>query len=94
MDLIVIHNNQALHGDVGACAVAAAKVFFNSEGVTPEQAARAAWELESALELDMDYEVSEESCRRADVWSDAPEAVAKAIGLPGNEVDIVLLDPK
>lgn len=94
MDLIVTHNNEALHGDVGARAIAAAKSFFDAEGVTPEQAARAAWELEGALEHDEDYEVSEESCRRADVWSDAPEAVAKALGLPGAEVDIVLLDPK
>jgi hypothetical protein len=94
MDLIVTHRIEALHGEVGKRAIAAAKAFFDAAGVTPEEAARAAWELEGALEFDRDYEVSQESCRRAEVWSDAPEAVAKAIGLPGNEVDIILLDPR
>lgn len=63
-------------------AVAAANAFFKAEGVTPEQAARAARELEGALEPDQDYEVSEESCRRAEVWSGAPEAVAKPSACP------------
>ena len=79
MDLIVTLNNQALHGEVGARAIAAAKAFFEAEGVTPEEAARAAWELEGALEHDQGYEISDEACRRADVWADDPDAVSSGV---------------
>jgi hypothetical protein len=91
MDLVVTFKNQTLHGETGVRAVAAAKSFFESEGVTPDDAARAAWEVEGALEFDQNYEIGGEACRRADVWAAAPDAVAKAIGLPLGEVDVVLL---
>jgi len=92
MDLVISVKQQVLHGQLGEKARAAAAAFFESERVTPEEAARAAWEIEGALEFDVDYDVGEVACRRADVWAAAPEAVAKALGLPAAHVDVELAD--
>lgn len=94
MDLIVTLNNQVLHGVQGAQARAVALKHFSAHQVSPEDAARAAWELEGALEFDCDYEVSDEACRRADVWADAPQAVADALRVQVETVDVVLIEHK
>lgn len=92
MDLVVTLNDQVLHGEQGARARAVALKHFSDHQVSPDEAARASWELEGALEFDRDYEVSREACRRAEVWADAPQAVAEALGLQGEAVDVVLMD--
>lgn len=94
MDLIVTHKNHALHGETGSRAIAAARSFFEASGVAPEDAATASWEIEGALELDDDYQVDDEACRLAEIWSEAPKAVAKVIGLPAYELDVILLEAR
>lgn len=94
MDLVVTLNDQVLHGVQGAQARAAALEHFSAHHVSPEDAARAAWELEGALEFDRDYEVSGEACRRADVWADAPQAVADVLRVQVETVDVVLVEHK
>lgn len=90
MDLVVTLNGHVLYGEEGARARAVALKHFDSHHVSPEDAARAAWEIEGALEFDIDYEVSGEACRRAQVWADAPAAVAEALGVSPEAVDVEL----
>lgn len=90
MELVVSVNRQVLHGEQGAKARAAAAAYFEAESVTPEQAARAAWEMEGALEFNQRYDVGDEAVRRAEVWVRAPEVVATVLGLSADDVDVEL----
>jgi len=90
MELVISVKQRVLHGEPGAKARTAALAYFEAEKVTPEQAARASWEIEGALEFDQDYDVGTEACRRADVWAAAPDAVAKVLGVPAADVDVEL----
>lgn len=90
MELVISIKQQVLHGELGAKARAAAVAYFEAANVTPMESARASWQLEGALEFDQDYPVDEEACRRAGVWAEAPDAVAKALGVPADDVDVEL----
>jgi hypothetical protein len=87
--LCISFKQQLLYGTLGRQADVAALAHFERAGCTPYEAARAAWEQEGVHE-GMDYQLTEQQEEWAEVWRCAPDAVASALGLSADDVDVEL----